>query len=93
MDIIPTFVADRKPAVLGEPCQRTFYDPPMPAQFLGAFHALSGYAPFYAPLSERPSALGVVVSLVGVQLLGALARSAARLSDRRDGIYGFFQEL
>jgi site-specific DNA recombinase len=68
--------------------------PPVPPQLLARFDAPPGYARGYAPLPECLAASGEVVGLVGMQLLGALARaSTTRLADRLDGVHDLFQDL
>src|SRR5215210_8257824 len=74
--------------------QCPFHHPPVSAQFLARLDAPPSYPRRYAPLSQCLAASREVVSLVCVQLLGALARaSTMRLADRRDGVYGLLQYL
>ena len=81
MNVIPSLVADRKPTVLGEPCQRALHNPPVSPRLLGTLRTLPSYAPLDASSSERPRALLVnflsIVGFVGVQLPGALSWPAS----------------
>lgn len=88
MDVVSPLVADREPAVLGKPGQRTFYDPPVPTEFPGAFYTLSRYPYLDAALTQSLSAFLGVVSFVGVQFLRALSGSpSTRALDRLDAVY------
>ena len=78
VNVIPPLITDGEPAVLREPRQSPFHYPSVSSQLLRTLHLLPGYAPLDAAPLERPRALLVVVGLVGVQLLGALPRSAPR---------------
>ena len=74
VDIGPPLVAHLQASVAVQPRQRPLHHPPVPAQPLARVHAPSGDARLYAPLAQRLAAAPKVVTLVGVQLLGALAR-------------------
>ncbi len=73
MNVIPSLVADRKPTVLGEPCQRALHNPPVSPRLLGTLRTLPSHAPLDASSSERPRALLVIVGFVGARLPGALS--------------------
>ena len=92
MDVVAPLIANRKPTVLRKPCQRALHDPPVSSQFLATLLALSCYAALDMALSEGPFALFVVVGFVGVQLVGALSRSAARALDRFDRVHKFLKD-
>jgi hypothetical protein len=87
MDVVSAFVAHLQPPEAVHPRKRSFHDPPVSPQLLARFDASPGDAWSYAPLPQSLAASREVVDLVGVQLLRALARSAARrLADRLDGM-------
>ena len=90
----PLVVANLQPPVAIQPRERPFHHPPVASQPFARLDAPSGDARGgYAPLPERLAAAREVLALVGVQLVGALARSAARLADRLDSIYGLLQDF
>src|SRR5215210_1989773 len=93
MDVISALVAHLQPTVAVHPRQGSFYDPPVSPQLLAGFDASAGYPRGYAPLPQGLAASREVVGLVGMQLLGALARPATGLLDRLDGIHGFLLDL
>jgi hypothetical protein len=87
VDVGPPFVAHRKPAVTGQPRQSTFHHPPVPAKPLAGVLTPPGDARLDAAVGQRLSATGEVVSLVGVQLRGALSWSTPA---RERGLSGAF---
>src|SRR5688500_17980770 len=90
MDVVAPLVSDLQPAVAVQPRARSFYDPAVTAQPLARLDAAAGYARRDASLTRLGPQRGRVVSLVGVQLRGALARAATPAAlDRLDGIYDF----
>jgi hypothetical protein len=96
VDVGPPLVAHRKPAVTGQPRQRTFHHPPVSAKPLASVLAPPGDARLDAPLAECLSATGEVVSFVGVQLRGALPRPAwlaRRTPDRLDLVHDLLEDL
>ena len=93
MDVVSALVAYLKPPEAVHPQQSSFHDPPVSPKLLTGFDASAGYPRRYAPLSQSLATPGELVSLIGVQLLGALARSAAGPLDRRDGIHDLLQDL
>lgn len=93
VDVLPPLVANLQPPVAIQPRERPFHHPPVASQPFARLDAPSGDARGYAPLPERLAAAREVLALVGVQLVGALARSAARLADRLDSIYGLLQDF
>src|SRR5215212_8230740 len=94
MDVVAPLVAHLQPPVAVHPRQCSFHNPPVSPQLLAGFDAPPGDTWGYAPLPECFAASREVVSLVGMQLLRALARSATRrLADRRDSIHSLFQDL
>ncbi len=94
MDVLSALVAHLQPTVAVHPRESSFHNPPVSTQLLAGFDAPPGDARRYAPLPQGLPASREVVALVSVQLLRALAWSAARrLADRRDGLYRFLQDL
>ena len=94
MDVVAPLVAHLQPPVTVHPRQSSFHDPPVSSQLLAGVNAPPCYPRGYAPLPECLAASREVVSLVGMQLLGTLARaSTRRLADRLYGIHGLFQDL
>jgi len=94
MDVVASLVTHLQPPVAVHPRQGSFHNPPVSPQLLTGLDTPPGYPRDYAPLSECLTASREVVSLVGMQLLGTLARaSTRRLADRRDSIHGLLQGL
>src|SRR3712207_5137628 len=96
VDVVPPLVAYRQPAVARKPRQRAFHHPPVPSQPLTRVDPAPGDARLYAPPSQSLPAAGGVVALVGMQLLGALARPAGtttRPLDRLDGVHRLLKDL
>jgi hypothetical protein len=85
MDVVPALIANGEPAVLSKPGKCALHYPPVSSQLLGALYALPCYTALYAAPSQSSFALFVVVSLVGMQLLGTLPRPTPRTLD---GLYG-----
>ena len=96
MNIVALLVAHCQPTILAQPRQRTLYHPPVLSQILAAVDPTAGGALCYSPLPQGLAAAGEVVGLIGVQLVGALARPsgfATRSLDRLDAIHGLLQDL
>jgi len=94
VDVRPPLVAHRKSAVTGQPRQCSLHYPPVLSKLLAGVDPTSRDACGYAPLFECLTASREIVSLVGMQLVGALARSAlTRLANRRDGVHHLLQDL
>ena len=96
MDVVAPLVADREPTVLRKPGQRALHDPPVAPQSLARVDSASGDAWGYASSSQGFSTTREVVSLVGVELVGTLPRSAGtatRPLDRLDAIHSLLQDL
>lgn len=90
MDVVAPLVPDLQPAVAVEPRARSFHDPAVAAQPLTRLDAAAGYPRRDAPLTQLGAQRRRVVSLVGVQLRGALARAApAAALDRLNGVDDF----
>src|SRR5215210_3198526 len=73
--------------------QCPFHHPPVSAQFLARLDAPPSYPRRYAPLSQCLAASREVVSLVCMQLFGALAWASTRPLDGLDGIHGLLEDL
>src|ERR687885_1333676 len=94
VDVGPPLVAYREPPVAGQPRQRSLHHPPVTTELLAGIHPAPGDAALDAAPSERLAAPGEVVTLVGVQLHRALARSApTRLANREGGVHGLLKDL
>src|SRR5215217_9656536 len=76
MDVVTPLIANREPAVLRKPAQCALHNPPVSPQLLAALDSLSRYPAPDGTLPKGFFALFVVVSFVGVKLVGALPRSA-----------------
>lgn len=74
VDFAAAQIADGEATELGEPRQGLLDDPPVTAQPLAALDPAPGDAGLDATAGQRLTAAAVVVSLVGVQLRGTLAR-------------------
>ena len=89
MAVEPSLIANGQPSVVIEPSKCSFYDPPVSAQPLCAFHPASGYSWSNTSLSYSTPAPLEVVPLVSMQLARPLPSSSAkkpRLLDGLDGI-------
>jgi hypothetical protein len=87
VDIIPSLIADRQPAVLAEPGQRPLDHPAVPPEPLRRLNALAGDPGGDPPATEIPATAGDVVGLVGMQLGWSTARpsgATARTEHRRN---------
>ena len=93
VDIRPSLIAYRQPAIPAKPRQRTLYHPPVASQPLARVDPASGDAWGYAPLPQGLTATREVVAFVGMQLLRTLPRSATRALDGLYGIHSLFQDL
>ena len=92
MDVISALVAHLQPSEAVQSRQGSFDGPPVAPQLLTGFDAPPSYPSRYAPLPQGFAASRKVISLIGVQLLGAFARASTRPLDGLDGIHGLFQE-
>src|SRR5918994_5318494 len=92
VDIVAPLVADREPAVLRKPRQCPLHHPPVSSQLFAALYPLPGYAALDAPLPQGPSALLVVVGLVGVQLLRTLPRPATGALYGLDAVHQLLED-
>ena len=93
MDVLSALVAYLQAPEAVHPRQCPFHHPPVSAQFLARLDASAGYPGRYAPPPQSLTASREVVSLVRVQLLGALARASTRPLDRLDGIHDLLHDL
>lgn len=78
------FVADRHPAVAGQPRQGAFDLPPVSTQALAGLDPAAGDARHDAPLAQPPAVHGGVVAVVRPQPPGVRRRGPRR--DRTAGI-------
>ena len=92
MDVVSALLAHLQPPEAVQPRKGPFHGPPVAPQLLAGFDAPPGYPRGYAPLPQGLTASREIVSLVCVQLLGALARASTRTLDGLDGIHGLFQD-
>ncbi len=91
MDIEPSFETNAYLSKAGKPSVRALNHPPVTAQALPALDALAGDpGPYAAPLQILPTS-AAVVSLVGMQLVGALTRPAIQATYRGNRIQGGFE--
>ena len=86
VDVLAPLIADREPAVLRKPGKCALHNPPVSSQLLAALYALSCYTALYPTFPQSPFALLVIVSFVGMQLLGTLPRPSPTRT--LDGLYG-----
>ena len=84
MDVVAPLIADGEPAALRKPAQCALHDPPVAPKLLAALNPLSRYPAPDGTLPEGFFALFVIVSFVGVKLVGTLSRSA---TGTLDGLY------
>src|SRR3954468_3765231 len=92
VDVITALVPDDQPTAAGDPGQGTLDHPPVPAEALAALDPAPGDPGDDAPLPAGGAAAGVVVGLVGVQLLRSPPGPAARPADRRHGVECLLQD-
>jgi hypothetical protein len=85
-DVGPALVADRQPTEAGEPGERAFDHPAVPAQPFAALDPAPRDAGDDAALAAGAAAAAVVVAFIGVQLARASPRPAGALPDRRHGV-------
>lgn len=85
-DVGAPLVTDGEAAEAGEPSERTLDHPTVSAQALAALDAAAGDTRNDGPPSQRLSAEGEVVALVGVQLGRSAPWPAHTLADRRHSI-------
>lgn len=91
MDIEPSFETNAYLSKAGKPSVRALNHPPVTAQALPALDALAGDpGPYAVPLKILPTS-AAVVSLVGMQLVGALTRPAIQATYRGNRIQGGFE--
>ena len=88
MDVGAPLVADREAAEAVEPGQRALDHPAVPAQPLAGVDAPSGDAGRDGAGAALPAAAAVIVGLVGVELVGALARPASPVAHAGHGVQG-----
>jgi hypothetical protein len=80
-----TFVAQGQPPVAGQPGERSFDDPPVPAELVTGLDAFAGDADGDAAVAEPGAQVSLVIGLVRVQLGRLAAARAAAGPDRGDG--------
>ncbi len=86
MDVGAALVADGQAAEAVEPGQRALDDPAVPAEPVPALDTPPSNARFDVTPAAGPAAGRIIISLVGVQLIGSAAGSSGGTPDRRDGI-------
>ena len=87
MDVCASLVADGQPAILSEPCECSLDDPAMSSELGLRLDAHPRDAMHDSPRRAGSAAPGVVIALVGVNLLGPPTRmSAPSVADRRDRV-------
>ena len=88
MDVGAPLVADGQAADAVEPSQRAFDDPAVPAEPFAAVEASPGNAGRDPALPAFAPAAVMVIGLVGVKLVGALARAATAVAHAWHGVEG-----
>ncbi len=91
MNIESSFEADAQLGEAGKPSMRALNNPSMPAQSLLAFNTDTGDAGGDATALQIAPASTAVVPLVGMELVGPLARTSIQPANRRDGVQGGFE--
>ena len=91
MHVEPSFIADREPPELVEPCEAAFDHPSMATELLAGLDAAPGDAWLDTATQAGAPATPVIVGFVSVQLVGSAARSAALTRDRRHSIEQVFE--
>lgn len=86
MKIEPPFEADAQFAETGEPSMHALNNPSVPAQSLLACNADTGDAGRHATALQVTPASATVRYLVGMQLVGPLARVSIQPANCRNGI-------
>ncbi len=69
-----------------EPCEGAFDNPSMTTEFFFALDALARNTRKDAPLAAGVAATGVIISFVGMALVGPSLRAAGLSSNRRNGV-------
>ena len=87
------FVADDQTPGSVEPRERALHNPAVAAEALACFDAAPGDAGDDPASAQVAPAAGIVVALVGVQLVGPPARASAPLADGPHGIDEVVQRL
>jgi len=86
MDVGSSFVANGESAELGQPGQGALDDPAITAESFVAVDATPGDAILDAPPPQGLATAGIIVSLVGMQLVRSFARSPVALTDRLQAV-------
>src|SRR4029079_18633992 len=93
MNVVGTLVADLQAAKAVEPTQRAFSHPAITAQPLAGLNATAGDARGDVALAQSGAQGAAVVGLVGMELMRARARPAARPSNGFNQIDRRFEHL
>src|SRR3954451_17865959 len=93
MDVSPPLVSHHQPTVASHPRKRPFHYPAPPSEPLAAVYASSGDPGLYSTSAKRSSAARVIVALVGVLLVGPLARPASCSLDGWNGVHKLLEDL
>lgn len=86
MDVDAAFVSDGEPSEAVDPCEASFDDPSMAAEFLRGVLASAGDARLDIPARAGIAAASVIVGFVGVQLAWPAARAGAFGGDGGNGV-------
>src|SRR5688572_18648489 len=92
MDVGPPFIANGEATKAVEPGQGALDDPAVTTQALAGVDALAGDADPDVAATQRLTAAGDVVALVGMELGRSLAPSSGRQADWGDGIEEVLEE-
>src|SRR5688500_14651837 len=95
MDVVASLIAYLQPPEAIDPRERPFDYPLVPPQLLTGLDATSGDTRGYLcpSYTECCTAKREVVSLVSMQLLRTLSRTATRALDGLYSVHGLFQDL
>ena len=91
MDVEPPFVASGEATEAGYPSEGAFDHPAMTAEFLARRDAAPSDAGLDLALAASPATTPMVMSFVGMQLVGAPTRTATLSCNRRHGIKQRFE--
>lgn len=93
MDVGSPLIAHLQPPEPAQPGQRALDHPAIAAQVLTGLDALARQTRHDASAATSSATLGIVIPLIGMQLLGSLAWASASAPNRRDRIQRGFEHL